>query len=57
MVSDARLGHQVKALANRLLVVLDLHEYEVMGSDPAGNRQRFLSVWGQISERYRSSAR
>lgn len=44
-----------QALANRLLVVLDLHEYEAMGSDPTGNRQRFLSVWRQISERYRSS--
>ena len=44
-----------QALANRLLVVLDLHEYEAMGRDPAGNRQRFLSAWRQISERYRSS--
>lgn len=44
-----------QALANHLLVVLDLHEGEAMGSDPAGSRQRFLSVWKQISERYRTS--
>ena len=44
-----------QALANRLLVVLDLHEYEAMGSDPVGNRQRFLSAWMQISQRYRTS--
>ena len=44
-----------QALDNKLLVVLDLHEYEVMGSDPSGNRQRFLSVWKQIAERYRTS--
>jgi endoglucanase len=43
-----------QALANRLLVVLDLHEYEVMGGDPTGNRDRFLSTWEQIAERYRS---
>ena len=43
------------ALDNDLLVVLDLHEYEAMGSDPSGNRQRFLSVWRQLAERYRSS--
>ena len=43
------------ALDNHLLVVLDLHEYEVMGRDPTGNRQRFMSVWGQIAERYRAA--
>ena len=44
-----------EALGNHLLVVLDLHEFEVMGSDPSGNRQRFLSVWRQLAERYRTS--
>ena len=44
-----------QALANRLLVVLDLHEFEVMGADPAGNRERFLSVWEQMAARYRSA--
>jgi endoglucanase len=37
------------ALANRLMVVLDLHEYHAMGDDPVGNKERFLSVWRQIA--------
>jgi endoglucanase len=39
-----------QALANRLLVILDLHEFQAMGADPAGNRERFLAVWRQIVE-------
>ena len=46
-----------EALGNHLVVVLDLHEYEVMGSDPWGNRRLFLSVWRQLAERYRTSPR
>ena len=38
------------ALANRLMVVLDFHEYEAMGRDPAGNKERFLAAWKQIAE-------
>ncbi|MGB7980073.1 MAG: cellulase family glycosylhydrolase [Candidatus Nanopelagicales bacterium] len=44
-----------QALANSLLVVLDLHEFEVLGSDPGGNRERFLAAWEQIAERYRDA--
>jgi len=38
------------ALANRLLVILDLHEFQAMGADPLGNKERFLVVWRQIAE-------
>ena len=38
------------ALTNRLMVVLDFHEYEAMGRDPAGNKERFLAAWKQIAE-------
>ena len=38
------------ALANRLMVILDLHEFQAMGGDPAGNKERFLAVWRQIAE-------
>jgi len=37
------------ARAAGLMVVLDLHEYEAMGDDPAGNRERLLAVWRQIA--------
>jgi endoglucanase len=39
------------ALASDLLVVLDFHEYEAMGDDPAGKKQQFLSAWSQLAER------
>ena len=32
------------------MVILDLHEFQAMGDDPAGNRERFLAVWRQIAE-------
>jgi aryl-phospho-beta-D-glucosidase BglC (GH1 family) len=32
-----------QSLANRLMVVLDFHEFTQMGRDPEGNRQRFLA--------------
>lgn len=41
------------ALANKLLVVLDFHEFNVMGRDPLGNKERFLAMWTQIAERYK----
>jgi endoglucanase len=39
-----------QAVANRLLVILDLHEFHAMGEDPVGNKERFLAVWRQIAE-------
>ena len=41
-----------KARANGLTVVLDLHEYNAMGNEPAGNREKFLSTWRQLSSHF-----
>jgi endoglucanase len=32
-----------------LAVILDLHEYTAMGTDPEGNKEKFLAAWRQIS--------
>jgi endoglucanase len=42
-----------QALAQRLRLVLDFHEFEVMARDPLGKRERFLALWAQIAERNR----
>ena len=34
-----------QALANELTVILDMHEYNVMGDDPMGNKDGFLATW------------
>lgn len=39
-----------QALANRLIIILDFHEFQAMGGDPAGNNDRFLAVWRQIAQ-------
>ncbi|MBS7634191.1 glycoside hydrolase family 5 protein [Candidatus Bathyarchaeota archaeon] len=44
-----------QALSNGLMVVLDFHEFVAMGKDPLGNKDRFLSTWKQMAERYRNS--
>ena len=50
----ATLDWAVKhALANRLMVILDFHEFQAMGDDPAGNKDHFLGVWRQIAEQCR----
>jgi endoglucanase len=43
------------ALANGLMVILDLHEFRAMGEDLTGNKDRFLAAWWQIAERYKDS--
>jgi endoglucanase len=43
------------ALANHLTVILDFHEYETMGRDPEGNKQRFLAMWQQIAQHFRTA--
>jgi len=43
-----------EALSNNLMVVLDFHEFITMGKDPLGNKDRFLSAWKHMAERYRS---
>jgi hypothetical protein len=42
------------ALSNKLMVVLDWHHYNELFNDPAGQHDRFVAVWKQISERYQS---
>lgn len=34
-------------------VVLNMHHYAEIMSDPAGQRERYLALWRQIAERYR----
>jgi endoglucanase len=38
-----------------LVVILDLHEYNALGSDPEGNKEKFLAFWRQISARYQKA--
>jgi endoglucanase len=40
------------ALALDLQVVLNVHHYEEMATNPAGNRERFMALWKQIAEHY-----
>jgi endoglucanase len=39
-----------QALKNKLLVILDFHEFTFMANDPAGKKDRFLGAWKQIAE-------
>jgi endoglucanase len=39
-----------QALANKLLVILDFHEFTRMARDPLGNKEGFLATWTQIAE-------
>jgi len=36
-----------------LMVILDLHEFNVMGRDPEGNKEKFLAFWRQVSTHYK----
>ena len=42
-----------QALSNKLMVVLDFHEFNAMGTNPSGRKDQFLAIWKQIAERYR----
>jgi endoglucanase len=44
-----------QARQNKLLAILDLHEFQEMGRAPEGNRQRFVATWKQLAERYRQA--
>jgi endoglucanase len=41
------------ALQSGLMVIVDLHEFGAMGTDPEGNKAKFLAFWRQVSERLR----
>jgi endoglucanase len=44
-----------QALANKLMVILDFHEFTQMGRDPERNRERFLAMWDQIAGHYKNA--
>ena len=39
-----------QALANKLMVILDFHEFQAMGADPEQNKDRFLAMWKQLAQ-------
>ncbi|MET0335363.1 MAG: glycoside hydrolase family 5 protein [Rhizobacter sp.] len=43
------------ALANGLAIVLDMHHYTGMMSEPETEQPRFLALWKQVAERYRAA--
>lgn len=43
------------ALANHLIVILDLHNYTDIGKDPVGYKPRFLAYWKQISAHFQDA--
>lgn len=43
-----------QALQNHLTIIVNMHHYEEMATDPTGNHQRFLALWKQIAERYQN---
>ena len=46
----ATLDWAVKeATAQGLMVILDFHEFDAMGKDPEGNREKFIAFWRQLS--------
>lgn len=40
-----------QALAAKLLVILDFHEFTAMAKDPRGKKERYLAIWAHIAER------
>jgi endoglucanase len=43
-----------QALANKLMVILDFHEFNAMARDPNALKDRFLAMWTQLSEHCKS---
>ena len=43
------------ALANNLMVILDLHNYEDIAKDPMGFKPRFLAYWKQIAAHFQQA--
>ncbi|MFZ4549972.1 MAG: glycoside hydrolase family 5 protein [Bacteroidales bacterium] len=42
-----------KGLAAKLMVILDMHEYNAMADDPIAKKEMFMSVWRQLAPRYK----
>ena len=43
------------ALANRLAVILDMHEFHAMAEDPAGRKEAWLAFWRQVAPRFKDA--
>jgi len=41
------------ALQRNLAVIVDLHNYDELMSNPWGNEDRYLAIWQQVAEHYR----
>ncbi len=44
-----------QALANKLLVVLDFHEFQEMARQPKSKKPRMLAFWQQLAEHYKNA--
>lgn len=44
-----------QATAQGLTVILDLHEFNAIGDDPEGNKDRFLAFWRQLARHCRNA--
>ena len=44
------------ALAARLAVILDMHEFGAMAEDPAGRKEAWLSFWRQVAPRFKDAS-
>lgn len=42
-----------KGVEAKLMVILDMHEYNAMADDPESKKEMFLSVWRQLAPRYK----
>jgi len=40
------------ALANHLAVMINIHHFDELDRDPAGNAEKFLAIWRQIAAHY-----
>lgn len=43
-----------KGLEAKLMVILDMHEFNAMADDPVAKKEMFLSVWRQLAPRYKT---
>ena len=44
-----------QALKQSLLVVLNMHHYELLEQSPASQKDRFIALWQQISQHYKNT--
>jgi endoglucanase len=44
-----------EAQAQGLAVILDLHDFQPLGKDPAGNKEKFLAFWRQMAAHYQNA--